>query len=387
MVATFQSEMTAPRQHADELPRILPSLTGLRFFAAALVVIYHMTSHLGAVPIVSDLAKFGRTGVTFFFVLSGFVLTWTYMGKKTPVGVYYWRRFARIWPLHILTTMLMMSVYVWTDNKIANELTPENLWPAFFLIHSWFPEPAVYRGGSGASWSLSDEMFFYAIFPMLLALLAPVRRWGRLLSIPLVMTGISLLLWLIVPMEGVGPYLRTMLLDYFPLSRVVQFISGVALAVAIRHGWRCRVPVWAAIMVIVAYHAALVPWSNAFERTDRWYPYSASQLFSLLPFALLIAAVATHDLKGRPSFLAWPSFVLLGQASFAWYLLHSPGILTYAHLFGIPNSLPSLMLAWTVVAVVTQLLSIVAFQYFERPLERKLRGLVPLRRQTHLAAS
>lgn len=379
MVATFPTKQEIREAAPAGLPRILPSLTGLRFFAAALVVIYHMTNHLGAVPVISDLARFGRTGVTFFFVLSGFVLTWTYIGKDTSLGVFYWRRFVRIWPLHIAATVLTASVYIWTDNRIANELSLANLWPAFFLIHTWFPEPAVYRGGSGASWSLADEMFFYAIFPFLLATWAPVRDTRKLLLLPFIMTGISLVLWLTIPVEGIGPYLRTMLLDYFPLSRVVQFMSGVAIAVAIRHGWRCRIPVSAAVLVVLLYHAALIPWSMTFGRTDKWYPYSASQLFALLPFALLIAAVAAHDLQERLSFLARPSFVLLGQASFAWYLLHGPGILVYMHIAGDPATLPSTIVSWVIVAILTQIVSIGAFLWFERPLERRLRRLVPWR--------
>ena len=386
MAATFPDEATKISPSC-ELPPILPSLTGLRFFAAALVVAYHMSNNLGAVPVISDLARFGRTGVTFFFVLSGFVLAWTYMGKDTPLRVFYWRRFARIWPLHIVTTLFSMAVYIWTGHKIANELTPENLWPAFLLIHSWFPQPAVYRGGSGASWSLSDEMFFYAIFPVLLTLLVSVRPWSRLLLIPMVMASLSVLLWLAVPMEGVWLFRRIVFQDYFPASRVVQFISGVALAIAIRNGWRCRVPVWAAGTVVLAYHAALIPWSNAVERTDKWYPYSASQLFSLLPFALLIVSIATQDLNRGRTLLAQPTFVLLGQASFAWYLLHSPGILMYEHVFGTPGSLVELVVAWVVVAVLTQLFSIAVFLRFERPLERWLRGMVPLPRPTRAIAT
>jgi peptidoglycan/LPS O-acetylase OafA/YrhL len=124
------------------------------------------------------------------------------------------------------------------------------------------------------------------------------------------------------------------------------------------------------------YHAALIPWANAFDRADKWYPYSASQLFSLIPFALLIASVATNDLRGRPSHLATPTLVLLGQASFAWYLLHSPGILLYVHFFGKPSGIPMILLGWTVVLVVTQLLSIAVFLRFERPLEKSLRSVV-----------
>ena len=80
----------------------LPSLTGLRFWAALLVVSYHLHHRIGAVP-GSWLVEYGRTGVTFFFVLSGFVLAWNYLDERTPVAVFAWRRFARIWPLVAVT--------------------------------------------------------------------------------------------------------------------------------------------------------------------------------------------------------------------------------------------------------------------------------------------
>lgn len=373
---TQSQPMTTTRGVDEGLPRILPSLTGLRFWAALLVVIYHMTSHIGAVPVLSDLARFGRTGVAFFFVLSGFVLTWTYMGRETPYSVFYWRRLVRIWPLHIMTTLVMMATYVWTNSPIAKELSVSNLWPAALLIHTWFPSVAVNRGGSGASWSLSDEMFFYYIFPFLLLGLASVRRHSFLLWVPVVMAAVSLVLWLWIPMDGIGLYRRSQLLDYFPLSRVVQFISGVAIAVAMRRGWRSPLPVPAAVIGVIGYHAALIPWANAFDRADKWYPYSASQLFSLIPFAVLIASVATNDLRQRPSHLATPAFVLLGQASFAWYLLHSPGILAYVHLFGKPSGTLMTLIGWIVVLIVTQLVSIAVYLRFERPLEKSLRGRV-----------
>jgi peptidoglycan/LPS O-acetylase OafA/YrhL len=393
VVSTFPSTsaqaqaIATPARFDEGLPRILPSLTGLRFWAALLVVVYHMTGHIGSVPVASDLARFGRTGVAFFFVLSGFVLTWTYMGKETPYSVFYWRRLVRIWPLHIMTTLVLMAVYVATNNPIARELSLGNLWPAAILIHTWFPSVAVNRGGSGASWSLADEMFFYYIFPFLLLGFASIRRSRLLLSAPFVMTAISLALWVWIPMDGIGLYRRSLLLDYFPLSRVVQFISGVAIAVAMRRGWRSPVPVPIALLITIGYHLALIPWANAFDRADKWYPYSASQLFSLLPFALLIASVATNDLKGRSSHLAMPVFVLLGQASFAWYLLHSPGILLYVHVFGKPSGLPMILLAWTVVLIATQIISIAVYLRFERPLEKSLRGLVKGRRGVVFAPS
>lgn len=354
----------------------LPSLTGLRFYAALLVVLYHLNGHAGHLPVVSELTRFGRTGVTFFFVLSGFVLTWSYWGKTTPLRVFYWRRFARIWPLHIFATLVSGAVYALVNHPLEAYLRWENLWPSILLVHAWAPWYQVYWGWSGASWSLSDEAFFYAIFPVLVVALARRNvRW--LLIVPIAMTCVSLVLWFVVPGEGVGPYARSMLLDYFPLSRVVQFIAGVAIACAIRKGWRSPFSLTTALSVVVGWHVAMYFWSEVTVPGSFWYPSSAAQLFSLIPFALLIATVATRDLEGVRSHLARPSMVLLGQASFAWYLLHTPTILVIMHLVNSgPGHLWERLVLWLAAVVISQLVAIAVYMRFEHPLERWLRRWV-----------
>lgn len=122
----------------------LPSLTGLRFWAALLVVLYHLSRQVGAVPGVSDVVWYGRSGVTFFFVLSGVVLAWTYDGAGVSARVFLWRRFARIWPL--LAVSVGVSVGVWwalMDRAVSVKAVGATL----LLVHAWFPEPVMFTGG------------------------------------------------------------------------------------------------------------------------------------------------------------------------------------------------------------------------------------------------
>ena len=70
-----------------ELPNRLDSLTGLRFFAAWLVVVHHF-SNFATMPYIWRYTGFGATGVTFFFVLSGFVLTWSFVPSDTAGRFY-----------------------------------------------------------------------------------------------------------------------------------------------------------------------------------------------------------------------------------------------------------------------------------------------------------
>src|SRR6266508_2403518 len=89
------------------LPRV-ESLTGLRWWAAFFVFCHHMTN-LAPLPI-RDFLKYGTSGVTFFFVLSGFVLTWSAQ-PGTKIRTFYRRRFARIFPLYFLTLVAAFFVF------------------------------------------------------------------------------------------------------------------------------------------------------------------------------------------------------------------------------------------------------------------------------------
>ncbi|MBC3842162.1 acyltransferase [Streptacidiphilus sp. 4-A2] len=144
---------------ADGRREALTSLTGLRFWAALLVVAYHLSREYHRLPLVSPLVWYGRDGVTFFFVLSGFVLAWSGAGPAVPDRVFYWRRFARIWPLHLLTTGLALAVTALLGAALPLAAA---LW-SLPLLQAW--APAEVYGGNPAAWSLSAEAWFYLLTP------------------------------------------------------------------------------------------------------------------------------------------------------------------------------------------------------------------------------
>src|SRR6516165_1764002 len=95
----------------------LDALTSLRFFAAFMIVVAHAIGlfpnifHLDPHGIVPGLAL--GQGVSFFYVLSGFILTYNYYGLKGPADTkrFLWARIGRIWPSHIATACLSMAVH------------------------------------------------------------------------------------------------------------------------------------------------------------------------------------------------------------------------------------------------------------------------------------
>jgi peptidoglycan/LPS O-acetylase OafA/YrhL len=80
----------------------------------SVVVLYHASVTL--VPEMYPLVSMGQTGVTFFFLLSGFVLAWS-MNPSTSKWQFYWRRFARIWPLHALTALAAVVLVFATQGE------------------------------------------------------------------------------------------------------------------------------------------------------------------------------------------------------------------------------------------------------------------------------
>ncbi|WP_369184226.1 acyltransferase family protein [Streptomyces sp. Y1] len=349
------------------MPSRLPSLTGLRFWAALLVVLYHLSRKVGELPLLSPLAWYGRSGVTFFFVLSGFVLAWTYQGSAASAGAFARRRFARIWPLHALATVLSLGA----DAAIGAALpVAAALW-SLVLLHTWAPS-TVY-GGNPASWSLGAEAWFYLLFPALLRLSGARRRaW---LPLAALCAALGPALWAAGALLPGDAALRGFLLDYLPLTRTPQFVLGVVTGLAVRHGLLPRLRLAPAAGAVAAWHLALVPWHAAVPDALWYGPYSAAQLLPAPLFAALLAAAAQRDAAGTaPRLLAGRAAVRLGEWSYAWYLVHELGIRCWLAWYGRPA--PGLARAgvWLLLAGGSLAVAAVLYHRVERPCERLLRG-------------
>ena len=141
----------------------LNCLTSLRVFAAMLIVIHHCVpkEHLLKVPVLRGMCL--DHGVSFFFVLSGFILTYVYHGMQ-PTGYrdFFVARFARLWPAHIATLAL---------GFILGSYSPGNgvyLALNAAMLQSWWPVSPCYFSYNALSWSISTEFAFYLAFPFLI---------------------------------------------------------------------------------------------------------------------------------------------------------------------------------------------------------------------------
>lgn len=195
----------------------LDSLTGLRFFAAMAVVVLHVTQSFSIPNLVEHAAGLGYTGVTFFFLLSGFVLAWSARADEKR-RLFYGRRMARVWPAHVATTLLVIPIIYYSGR--------EPNWVAFPLVvalaHILVPDSSWYMAFNGVSWSLSAEAFFYACFPFLLRFASVGRRRANMLGI----SAAALLIAVAVAVLIATPDTKWGYLLYInPLYRLGEFAS------------------------------------------------------------------------------------------------------------------------------------------------------------------
>lgn len=362
------------------LPRV-ESLTGLRWFAAAAVFFHHFMN-FAPVPKLSRVTPIGVTGVTFFFILSGFVLTWSFFDRDTAKR-FYWRRFARIYPLVVVTTLVALPVFYGSTDVFQKPWNTVNIALSFLLLHAWFSgAPLIFFAGSPASWSLSCEAFFYAVFP---AVIRPLLR--RSVPVLLTLAGLivgvmwALLLWVrylhtgLIPGTSL-PFSGLMLGS--PLARIWEFLLGVVVACAVRRGWRPPIGFWPAVgvlgvgMLFLAVWVFVPSWSSVFVAST-----SAQNQVTAPLYALVIATAAVRDIEGKPSFLRRPAFVSLGQWSYAFYLTHATVIYLARLIWGHqPPAWHNLVFVLPLLAATT-FVAFVFYRLVEHPVERRLRSMLP----------
>jgi len=310
----------------------LPSLTGLRFLAAAMVFVFHgattfvFADQKAGLDYLFGVSGFGAIGVSFFFVLSGFVLTWS--AREGDTTLRFWRRrFLKIFPNHAVTFVAAVVLVAVAGQTMG-------LWEtvsSFFLVQGWVPQYSFLNGGNPVSWSLSAEALFYLAFPLLIVAakrINPNRLWywaAGLMAATVAVPAFSLNVLPSTPVFPWGPasWVQIWFVSYFPLTRMLEFALGILLARIVLNGKWFRLPVLPALVLGVGGYLALL-----YLPVNFLYTYVATLI---LPIALIIPAVASADISGRRSLLRTRPMVYLGNISFAFYLVHYL-VLTYGHL-------------------------------------------------------
>jgi len=293
----------------------LNSLTSLRYFAAAAVVVTHVNPFFLTSALQREATAYWYVGVSFFFMLSGFVLTWSCSWQ--PARPFWWNRFSRIWPLQA-SMMIIVYVCLWDfvthpPNAVGWILQP-------FVLQAWDPNPRVYAGGNGPTWSLSCEFFFYAMFPLLIRVVRRLGPRGLALSAVVTVAVMGLVPALVGSHVSAATYLW--LFYYLPGYRIGEFIIGMLLARAVQLGLRFPRPS-VGYLLGWGWVAAWVVLTTLYTRTHHGDPVARpfATMLVLPGFVLLVLVGASADLAGRTRLMgAWLP-VKLGEWSFALYLV------------------------------------------------------------------
>lgn len=313
--------------------RQIDALTGIRIIPALLVVIGHFgrdTFPLNISPWHEILTGAG-SAVSFFFFLSGFILTHVY-APQVEQGTFRARSFlmarlARIYPVYLLGLLLqaaLIGLGIYWDRMALLKYGTE-IQPHLVLMQAWLPGWVHQWNAPG--WSLSVEAFLYLSFPLLLPWL--VRRspaaWCGLA------VGVFALMYLVVEpwrMQVWGPYFNshTMareFLLYFPIFHWPTFVLGALSYLGAREIGRRAKPGAPWLTLALGLATAAMCWFMWRAESSRLLSHLVHNGVLAPFYAVIVGAIFLGEPLARRG-LSHRSVVLLGEASYSVYILQVP---------------------------------------------------------------
>lgn len=341
----------------------LDQLTGLRYFAALLVFLSH-SNWDGSNLHLAKIFESGFVGVSFFFLLSGFVLSYSYKEKIVDRSLGFFKyallRLARLSPLHFLTALpfVLFAVY-------KSDLNLPKLFLNIFYLQSWVPSSTYYFSFNAPSWSLSNEMFFYiCFFPLVFIRSGNLLRIFVFLLLTIVFSAFVAQIFYPEQKFFGGNTFAHWLFYIFPIFRLLEFLAGMLLFKL----WesRFRLSDW---MILPSYILLFASMYFAKE-----VPESFRMSLFFLPFIVLFFYSHLSDSGFIVRLFSTRIMVLLGNASFAFYLIHLPLIGIFRR---ITASLELSNLSFVIFSCVAiSLLSIATYVIYERKAESYLKRLI-----------
>lgn len=306
----------------------LPGLHGLRFFAAFSVFYSHLEQGKGwmgygellGFPLAPGL---GSDGVTFFFVLSGFLITYLLLIEQQTTGTinvpnFYKRRLLRIWPLYYGFTLLVFLILPhipFLRFPVLDMAIEEDWWTKFGLFLLMSPHVAItllrHPGVGGPLWSVGVEEYFYLVWPHLIKRLRNVLPWVfvvviltpflfRVSGSELQRTFFTWARFDCMGIGGLGAWL------YFHHEKSLQFVFSVpaqliAYSMAGIHIFN-RVPydkfgvwVYSLVYLTILMNVALNP-KSFFKLENRFFRYMGEISYGFYVFHWLVIVICTNTL-------------------------------------------------------------------------------------------
>ena len=295
---------------------MIRTLQSLRFFFIMLVVLSH---YIG-----SSFDFGGECGVSFFFILSGFVLSFAY-SERISKGIFstkpfLLRQWTKIYPLHIITFIIMFAL----DLRLGKYCDITAVIANILLLQSWVPADSFYFVANSPSWFLCDILFFYAVFSSLNKLILRTDN-KKIISISIIVFLLYICLMVILPSHLVNPILYAN-----PLTRLLDFIIGIILyklyisdkGIALKDIINSKSSITVSLIelsliLLVVITAFVYPHLQPRVRT-------VSIFWLSMPIFILFFAMSDKSNGIISKLLQGKTILWLGNISFCIYIIHAP---------------------------------------------------------------
>jgi peptidoglycan/LPS O-acetylase OafA/YrhL len=365
---------TSKQQVEMKKPARLDALTGLRCFAAVNIVLFHFSNPNWFGPL-APVVNAGYASVSFFILLSGFVLGYNYNARaragELETTRFYEARFTRLYPIYLLSLILAFKMIPleWGAHSHAMFWTGIVLSP--LLLQGWIPEIATFL--NTPAWTMSAESFYYVLFPWMARWKKPERVGPHLAKMGLVwMLGlVPGTLYIIFNPDGLsqidrfsyGKWLQA--LKYTPIPHLASFVFGVLLAeldeIVPRLGKRRLA------LGIFGFAATFAVLTQAHRLP---YPLLHDGFFMPLFGCIVLGLAGINPLS---KLFGLRPLVFVGEASYCLYLLHF-NLWTMIHDSHVLDHLGLARFDPWISYLLLIGLALLALHFIEKPAQQILRG-------------
>lgn len=288
----------------------IDALTATRGFAALMVVFFHFSNDVYPISYFEQFFSGGNIAVSYFFVLSGFVMYLAYYGEQVTYKEFMKRRIARITPLYLfalLITILPPVLFFIINSKPLEHEFGLKLFLNLAFLQAYVPGYAMTM--NIPAWSLSVEMFFYLLFPALIYVQR--KNAKRFVVLVIAFWSVSQLVHLLLVKQypAAAPAMHDFIF-YNPLFHLNQFLLGMAGGYFAGYFKEKNIGLPSLLLFVL-----VILLINYFPRTISTHNGLFAPFFLL--FIISIAAKEPGWLKTKP-------MVFLGEISYGIYILQLP---------------------------------------------------------------
>lgn len=348
-----------------------PALTGIRAIAAYMVYIVHTdpfsVKRFG--QIVFDFFDEFHVGVTIFFVLSGFLITYNYYEEeKLNFKHYFINRFARIYPMYFLLTTLTFLFFAFSEGK--NSITDFWIYLSNITFIRGFSD--IYKHtGLGQGWTLTVEEMFYVLAPLFFIVIKKSKLF--LFLTPLFIFSVGLIVVEIFKNRDFFGFMQNnqFMIELTFFGRCFEFFIGIALALVVKRN--IKIPFFnqftylgiLGICISIYLISVLKGTTNTGMNSNLGLFINTIILpiFGIVPlFYGLI-----YEKTWISQLLETKLFQLLGKSSYVFYLVHLSFIATFIY---------SVFDNYLLNFIIINILAILLYQYIEKPTNNYLKKIV-----------